>query len=544
MKKPWIVAGVVVAALIVAVYLFVSQPDGAEPSEIAEILEGPYVRSSGPETFSYPELRELFDNDISPPLAAKLETLLTTPFLSNEAYYGGTRPHQPVVGRIGKSLRLVAWNIERGLELDDIKLMFTSPTGFQQRVQRGGQQVDKRILEEELAVLRSADVIVLNEADWGLKRTDYRNVTRELAEALDMNWAYGVEFVEVDPITLGTEEFGWIKDAGERRKWVQQVQADQSRLLALHGTAVLSRYPILETQLVPFKFQGYDWFNEEKQRLSEIEKGKRRLAEVLFQETMNREIRRGGRTTLLVTLEVPELPEGRVTIAAAHLESRTKPESRRRQMDELLGTLKDVSHPVLLAGDLNTTLSDQRPTNIKREVYRRIGSKEFWANTGIKYATGVGALYDGVRGGINFFKNQQDPTAKHVPLLAPNPEAKLFVNMEEVQFADGLRFDFRGDTVRTTNGTEGTLANSNQRDNKGFAATFEVDRTLGPIGKYKLDWIFVKSYLSNPRDGSGSYRFAPHFARSMEAVNYALEAPLSDHTPVSVDLPFAEPAGL
>ena len=505
---------------------------------------GPYVRSAGPRTFSYTELAQLFESDISSALDAKLETLLTTPFLSNEAYYRGARPHQPVVGRIGKSLRLVAWNIERGLELDDIKLMFTSPSGFQQRVQRSGQQVDKRILEEELAVLRSADVIVLNEADWGLKRTNYRHVTRELAEALDMNWAYGVEFVEVDPITLGTEKFLWVEDEDERREWVEQVQTDRTRLLALHGTAVLSRYPILEAELVPFEFQGYDWFQGEKQRLSELEKGKRKLAEVLFQETMNREIRRGGRTTLFVTIETPDLPEGRVTVAAAHLESRTKPESRRSQMTELLDKLKDVKHPVLLAGDLNTTLSDQRPTNAKREVYRRIGSKAFWANTGIKYATGVGALYDAVRGGINFFKNQQDPTAKHVPFVAPNPEAKLFNNMEDFRFADGFRFDFRGDDGRTVNGTSGTLANSNQRDKKGFASTFEVDRTLGPIGKYKLDWIFVKSYLKKPRDESGSYRFAPHFARSMEEVNYALEEPLSDHTPISVDLPFTEPSGL
>ena len=44
--------------------------------------------------------------------------------------------------------------------------------------------------------LRQADIVVLNEVDWGLKRTGYRNVAKELADAMGMNYAYGVEFVE------------------------------------------------------------------------------------------------------------------------------------------------------------------------------------------------------------------------------------------------------------------------------------------------------------------------------------------------------------
>lgn len=508
-------------------------PDVAEP--------GRYTRSSGPQTLTFPELAELTDDPVSKPLAAKLDALLHTPFVSNEAYYRGARPHKPNAEKLGPSLRAIAWNIERGLELDSIKLMFTSPTGFDQQVRRGRQEVDRALLEQELAVLRTADVLVLNEADWGLKRTAYRNVTRELAEALDMNWAYGVEFIEIDPINLGTEKFDLIADTGERRKWVNQIQVDRGQLRSLHGTAVLTRYPILEARLEPFEFQGYDWYREEKSRVSKLEKGKRKLAELAFQETIGREIRRGGRTTLYVTIEVPDLPEGKVTIAAAHLESRTKPKNRRRQMEELLHASRGIDHPLILAGDLNTTLSDQQPTSIKREVYRRIGSKEFWANNGIKYATGVGLMYDVLKGGINFFKNQHDPTAKHVPIVAPNPESKLFDVLENFRFQNGTVFDFRGDARRTINRTAGTLANSNQRGGKGFASTFEVERTLGPIGQYKLDWIFVRSYLESPRSSGGPYRFAPHFARTMEQMNYALPDRLSDHHPVSVDLPLTEP---
>jgi hypothetical protein len=57
----------------------------------------------------------------------------------------------------------------------------------------------------------------------------------------------------------------------------------------------------------------------------------------------------------------------------------------------------------------------------------------------------------------------------------------------------------------------------------------------------KLDWILVKAYATDPRDDTQPYRFAPHFARTLGSINYALDTRLSDHNPISVDLPFAEP---
>jgi len=116
--------------------------------------------------------------------------------------------------------------------------------------------------------------------------------------------------------------------------------------------------------------------------------------------------------------------------------------------------------------------------------------------------------------------------------------------LENFRFRDGTVIDFRGNKERTINGTKGTLANSGQRQAKGFVPTYRVSRTVGPIGKLKLDWILVKSYLESPRDRGGPYRFAPHFARTMRAVNYSWEERLSDHTPISVDLPFNEPDSL
>jgi hypothetical protein len=120
----------------------------------------------------------------------------------------------------------------------------------------------------------------------------------------------------------------------------------------------------------------------------------------------------------------------------------------------------------------------------------------------------------------------------------------MFSMLEDFRFRDGGAFDFRGNKNRTINGTENTLANSNQRDMKGFSTTYEFERALGIVGKMKLDWILVKAYLKKPRDDGGSYRFAPQFARTMESVNYALDTRLSDHNPISVDLPFGKPIWL
>jgi hypothetical protein len=342
-------------------------------------------------------------------------------------------------------------------------------------------------------------------------------------------------------INLGTEEFRQIDDAAARQGLILETRVVPEKVRALHGTAVLSRYPILEARLEPFTITGYDWFGREKQRVSALEGGKRRTAELAFQETITREIRRGGRTSLIVTLAVPDLPGGRLTVAATHLEARAIPGIRQKQMQQLLRSLQPIRNPIILAGDLNTTLSDQQPTTLRREIYRRLGSRSFWADKGIKQATGVGLPYDIVKGGLSFARNLHDPTVKNVPFLGPNPEAALFDLLEGFRFQDGTVIDFRGDQQHTINETEGTLANSNQRIGKGFAPTFRVQRTIGPFGTYKLDWIFVKAYLKNPGDGGGPYRFAPHFARTMEDLNYALAEPLSDHSPISVDLPFREP---
>jgi len=143
----------------------------------------------------------------------------------------------------------------------------------------------------------------------------------------------------------------------------------------------------------------------------------------------------------------------------------------------------------------------------------------------------------------NYFKNYLDPTATHLPVVGSNKESKLFRRMEQFRFADRRAFDFRGEEDRNLHQKAGTLANSNQRARKGFVPTFTLKRDLGGlVGRYKLGWIFVKPFISQPRGEGMSFEFAPHFPLTMRDLNNAVPDGVSDHAPITVDLPFAEMA--
>ncbi|WP_457832107.1 hypothetical protein, partial [Staphylococcus aureus] len=82
-------------------------------------------------------------------------------------------------------------------------------------------------IPEEIETLKLADVWILNEVDWGVKRTEYREVIRKLGKALNMNWAYGVEFLEVDSKQLGTDTFDDGETDEERKELLEVFKVDK-----------------------------------------------------------------------------------------------------------------------------------------------------------------------------------------------------------------------------------------------------------------------------------------------------------------------------
>jgi hypothetical protein len=297
------------------------------PSVYSQGNASQFDRPSGeePDLLSFDELVTLSsaatpDED----LGAKLNKLLTIPFVDNKAAADGVQPHRPVITSLGPVLRVGLWNIERGLNFDLIRSALSDTNEFERYEKDGIRSSRQDLIESQLATLQNADVLVLNEVDLGMKRTDYRDVAHELARALHMNYAYGVEFVEADPVFDLVTEKVHLPDAQADQHLQEDLSVDRDRYHGLHGTAILSRYPIQNTRILRLPV-CYDWYGKEAKEMAQIEKGKRWAANKLFRERIEREVRRGGRMALIADIAVSELPSGRATIVATHLENHCAP---------------------------------------------------------------------------------------------------------------------------------------------------------------------------------------------------------------------------
>ncbi len=199
-----------------------------------------------------------------------------------------------------KILRLISWNMARA------------------RHWREGA----RLIEEHPA-LQEPDIVFLQEMDLGMARSGNAHTTQALAEALQMNYAFGVEFLE---LTKGTPVERW--KYGGANEW------------GYHGNALLSRYPLRDPRIV--RFPGIEkWYQNFQQRL-------------------------GGRMGLFATLMLPRP----VTVVVTHLEGGPECQLvRRRQIEMILEELRASSQgqPVLLGGDLNAP-PDEPPLALLEEA--------------------------------------------------------------------------------------------------------------------------------------------------------------------------------
>ncbi len=484
-------------------------------------------RAEGPAKLTFDELLHLAVDETPPPETMEhLRRLLSEPFIINEATLSGVRPVRPIDRNRGPVLRAVEWNIARGVNLPEIQMSLSPSGDFLDAIQTSGRQGAKKLarIQQELTVLRDADVVILDEVDLGMKRTGYRDVARTLAQALHFNYVYGVEFIELNRLYLGERRM----DIAAPHEQAEEFGVDPKRYLGLEGNAILTRYPIRAAKIVELP-QCYDWFHGEMQQISFLESAKRWSAKKLFDERVRRQVRRGGRMSLIVDLAVPDAPGGQVTIVAPHLEDYCPPQCRQAQMAYLLGQIKGIANPVILGGDLNTNRHDGTPTSIRHEFLKRLIDYHFWVKEAIFFLAPV-PFAGVISASINYVKNYHDPTALNMRFVAPNRAKPLFNATRDFRFADGGAFDFAGEKSKAIHHRGRTLAQSNQRAWKGFGPTFFFRRTyFHLVGSYKLDWFFVK-----PAPGAA---FSPYYGRTFRNVNTALEKRISDHCPISVDVP-------
>jgi endonuclease/exonuclease/phosphatase family metal-dependent hydrolase len=191
------------------------------------------------------------------------------------------------------NIRSVCWNINRGLQLKEV-----------------------------IDFLRasSADLILLQETDITARRTQRRNIPREIAQALGMNYIFGCEFVEI-------------------------AQGSRSNP-AYHGQTTLSRLPLSNARILRFREQSTFW--RPRWFIPPLPCLQRRL---------------GGRMALVCEIAV----KGRsLLIYNVHLESRGGDQLRIRQLSDILADIGQHAPemPVLLAGDFNQDLSREPAVSV------------------------------------------------------------------------------------------------------------------------------------------------------------------------------------
>ena len=179
--------------------------------------------------------------------------------------------------------RFAGWNLERGIEFDG-----------------------------QLAVLRDhpylskADVLLLTETDVGMARSANRAVAQELAEALEMHYAFVPCYLNL------SKGAGIERDSGGVNE------------LGLHGNAILSRYPI------------------ENVRPVHLKNGKDKMS--------GREKRLGRQTAIVADIALPNL---RLTGVSVHLDAQSNQRHRRDQMADVVNGIG--GGPAMIGGDWNTT---------------------------------------------------------------------------------------------------------------------------------------------------------------------------------------------
>lgn len=431
--------------------------------------------------------------------------------------------------KLGNFFRIASWNIERGFNVDKIEIISRSLPW----------QAPTNELLEEINVLKSASIIVLNEVDIGLPRTNYINIAEHLANLFKMGYVFGTEFIEVDPYQLGTKKFTNEERAYLEQKTLERLDnINKEKFLGLHGNAILTKYPVLKARIIRLP-DCYSWFEEEQKKLSTLELARREAAKKVFSSKILTELRHGGRMAIIVDLQLPN--NQIITVVATHLENRCTPECRAEQLGFLLNSIRDIKNPLILAGDFNTTGTDVSPTSVKKEVLKKVKDPEFIAKQAILSLTPVTFAQNIALNTLSALKKFKDPTSRNVPLILPNKERKFFELVKGFKFIDGNAFDTRGNLDRSHNKKLGLFSNSNEREIKGFKTTFELPVTFG-FAKYKLDWIFVKPLnLKKQNNRNSSYAYAPHFGRTLQLVNRAFGDKISDHDPVIVDIPAGEP---
>jgi len=197
-------------------------------------------------------------------------------------------------------IRAVAWNIERGTQLEGIvDVLRTHPR------------------------TSGADVLLLTELDLGMIRSGNRFIAREIADALELNYAFANCYISL------------VKGSG------LEYHLEGENNLALHGNALFSRFPLDSVHAIALP-NGKDKMVGREKRLG-------------YQQAVAGIVRH---------------PAGDFWAVSLHLDAHSTQRHRYRQMKLVLDHLETLTPrlPVLIGGDWNTSTYNSR-----RAVYSILG---------------------------------------------------------------------------------------------------------------------------------------------------------------------------
>ena len=504
----------------------------------------PYTirHKSSPQLLKFEELKSLLmEPERKSQASIKMKKLFKSPFIDNSYYKEKGIPKPSSYDKLGSAIRISTWNIEKSMQVKELVASLQSETAFKSNLSERALDSPKlsKKSRQQLETWASSEIILLQEMDIGHCRSDYLFAAKHLAKTIGLNYVYAPQQLEVDPVYLGLENEVKFANTDLSKSYGNDDER-QKKYRGVFGVAVLSKYPIKRVQAFPLKSDPYDWYKGETPKPDLLEKGRRLASKTVFQHRIAREVKLGRHGFTRVDLHVPNVPHETISVINIHLEIKTPPQKRLEQMKEILGYIKEIKNPVVMAGDFNNASRDISSTSIPRFTSRTLSDPAALFSAGMLLADATGI--NQVRSTLAILKNFKNPLAIDIPVVMPNRKKSLFKLIENYRFADGGAFDFRGDKQRSLNGTSGTLSNSNQRYRfKGFTFTFSVPTPVGPIGQDRLDWIFVKSFLTHPKDKTGPYRLAPHFGQTLSLINRTAKQPYSDHHPITTLLPLGEP---
>lgn len=274
----------------------VSETKTASPSILDHDLQQYF-----PELLKFESTPEMEASELYKKIRPEVERILSSIVVVQSA---DLMPYERVESPTLNSVSALAWNIERGIQLDGI--------------------IDALKNHDRL---KDKDLLLITELDHGMARSGNRFVAEEIAEALNLNYAFAPVYIALQ------------KGSG-----VESAMAGENTA-SIHGLSMFSRYPMANVHAIP------------------LPNGKDKM--------WGKEKRLGHLRALIADIEHPA---GMFRAVTVHLDAHCSRAHRRMQINIILDHLDTLATlPTIIGGDWNTTgFNSQSSTRAIMGYWRRV----------------------------------------------------------------------------------------------------------------------------------------------------------------------------